>query len=179
MLANPYNFSDTVAKPSRKSDIYAFAFLMWELLAEKLPFHDVKNKTVLSSIVHKHGRPPLAAMSTETPLKVSELIESCWQTDRAKRKSAVECFSVLQYHYGLLASREYDIFISHDAVCTTLACSLSYRLVQLGFRVCCAFSKQREEHDSIYKSKVSFFIEVAVITQCCYFDSIVLLAWNT
>jgi serine/threonine protein kinase len=55
-LHNPYLVVDEdaevapvrVAKPSRKTDIYSFAILMWEVLAEQKPYANIDNEVVLS-----------------------------------------------------------------------------------------------------------------------------------
>ena len=41
---NPYedNFNDKVVKASRKTDVYAFDILAWEVLTEKKPFPEFK-----------------------------------------------------------------------------------------------------------------------------------------
>jgi hypothetical protein len=42
-----------VAKASRKTDVYAFAMLSWELLTESELFPDIISETVLCSRVHQ------------------------------------------------------------------------------------------------------------------------------
>jgi serine/threonine protein kinase len=142
MLFNPYtsdmsreSVGETVAKPSRKSDVYAFAVLAWELLVEKRPFTHAYNEIVLSSMIHQGQRPSLNDIPKDCPKKVIELIDACWQTDRSRRKFAIECFSNLKYHHGLLSKSVYTLFISHDNSTHSLACNISYRLTQLGYSV--------------------------------------------
>jgi serine/threonine protein kinase len=55
MLPNPFaqNVDAQVAKPSRKTDMYAFAVLAWELLTQSKPFSSIANETVLCTKVHQ------------------------------------------------------------------------------------------------------------------------------
>ena len=167
MLFNPYgdNTENTVAKPSRKSDVYAFAILAWELLAEKRPFAGAANEIMLSAMIHQGERPSLAEVPSDCPKKVVDLIEACWQTNRQQRKLAVECYSILQYQFGLLVKTDYDIFISHDFSTSALSGLVAYKLMQAGFHVC--FNQQTidgsthgEEDDerTIFNSKIFLLI---------------------
>jgi serine/threonine protein kinase len=55
MLINPYSETNLgeVAKPSRKTDIYAFAVLAWEVMTQKQPFEGVQSQTMLCAKVHQ------------------------------------------------------------------------------------------------------------------------------
>ncbi len=148
MLHNPYLIGttdtsgkvydeDAIAKPSRKTDMYAFAILAWEVLTEQKPFSNARNETVLSSMIHQGQRPSLDSIPSDCPRKVVKMIEACWNSDRSSRKSAVECFSLLQYRYGLLSKSVYDIYLGHESsTYPALSSNIFHRLTQLGFRVC-------------------------------------------
>jgi serine/threonine protein kinase len=97
MLVNPFDvgFDETVAKPSRKTDIYAFALLCWQVLVQKPPFGDLRTEGALCAKVHQGVRPSMNELPTDTPEEVKALMIACWDSDRSKRKSAVECSAVL------------------------------------------------------------------------------------
>ena len=63
-------------KPSRKSDMYAFAILMWEFITEKKPFDDIKNSVMLCSRVHQGYRPSLDDIPKAYPNKLKDMM-SC------------------------------------------------------------------------------------------------------
>ena len=105
MLVNPYvEFQGTVAKASRKTDMYAFGMLAWEVLTEERPFHDVRSESVLCSRVHKGVRPPLARLPADTPGDVACMVELCWHRDRTQRLSAVECLALLHAQLGAVGA---------------------------------------------------------------------------
>jgi hypothetical protein len=131
--------------------------LMWETLVEKVPFETAWNETVLSSMVHQGERPNLQLIPSDCPKRVVKLIEQCWQTDRSVRLSAVECFSVLQYQYDLMAaSKQYDVFLSCTTATTPFTTLIFHRLTQLGFRVWFEHVQQDNEgNDNENKSSES------------------------
>ena len=69
--------------------------------------------------------------------KVARMLECCWSEERTKRKSAIECFSILQQQHGILSMIMYDVCLSHDPVngLPLLAQCIFHRLSQLGYRV--------------------------------------------
>ena len=159
MLHNPYadnsNSEDyasgeTIAKPSRKTDMYAFAILCWEVLTEQKPFKNVKNETALSSLVHQGQRPQLSLIPDDCPRKIVKMIEACWDSDRSKRKSAVECLSILQYNHMLLSQRVMDVYLSCDSDANlALSTYVFHRLSQIGLKVCLeSRSGIEESHNS-------------------------------
>jgi serine/threonine protein kinase len=99
MLINPFNESgliDRVARPSRKTDMYAFGLLAWEILCEEIPFKAVLSETALCSKVHQGARPDLNLLPTEIPPQIRDMISACWDRDRTVRKSAEECLNILK-----------------------------------------------------------------------------------
>lgn len=81
------NGTPTIAKPSRKTDMYAFALLCWQTLTQKNLFPDITTESVLATMVHKGYRPPLEDLPPHTPKSVIELITNCWDKDRSKVRS--------------------------------------------------------------------------------------------
>ncbi|RIA88668.1 kinase-like domain-containing protein [Glomus cerebriforme] len=65
-----------------KSDIYAIAMLMWEILYEQPPFLNQKHGYELALNISNGIRPHILP---ETPLKFKELMEQCWDADPEKR----------------------------------------------------------------------------------------------
>lgn len=100
ILFNPYDHQTTTAKPSRKTDMYAFSLLAWEVLSQAELFPDINSEAVLATVVHQGTRPPLTAIPADTPPQVVEMITSCWDKNRSKRKTAAQCVEVLE---GVLA----------------------------------------------------------------------------
>lgn len=96
ILFNPYDHQTTTAKPSRKTDMYAFSLLAWEVLSQAELFPDIQSEAVLATVVHQGTRPPLSAIPADTPPQVVELITSCWDKNRSKRKTAAQCVQVLE-----------------------------------------------------------------------------------
>ncbi|CAM6000696.1 unnamed protein product [Sphagnum balticum] len=90
LLYNPFgddldSSSLKIAKPSRKSDVYAFAIMAWELLTEKRAFSQAANLIMLNAMIHQGQRPSLKELPVDCPPRISELLECCWAADRAKR----------------------------------------------------------------------------------------------
>ncbi len=122
LLFNPFSPRDEsvsmrnlIAKPSRKTDIYSFAVLAWEVLSGELPFDEAQNEIMLSTMVHQGQRPHLERLPKDCPRKVVELIDACWQTDRALRRSAVDCYTLLNHQLNQLSSvdQQYDVYMIH------------------------------------------------------------------
>lgn len=103
MLFNPFggNGGDgdgqPVAKPSRKTDLYAFALLCWQTLAQKHLFPDITTESVLATMIHKGYRPPLEDLPPQTPQNIIDMISTCWDKDRNKRRTASECHIILSH----------------------------------------------------------------------------------
>ena len=80
MLSHDSN-NHTIVAPSRKTDMYAFAILAWEILTGKISFEDVAhNEQKFISNVHssdeKLNRPSLRKLSG-TPPEIVEMITAC------------------------------------------------------------------------------------------------------
>lgn len=116
MLINPYTnaVDGKVAKASRKTDVYAFAMLTWELLAEGDLYPDVFSEPALCSRVHQGARPPLSQLPPETPWDIKYMLKACWSANRSKRLSAIECMAILQAVYLQMTSDRVDVVISRQ-----------------------------------------------------------------
>ena len=142
LLVNPYEeFTGSVAKSSRKTDMYAFAMLAWEVLTQQKPFAEISNESVLCSRVHKGFRPPLEVLPTDTPAAVVTMIACCWDKDRSKRQSAAQAFALLRFQQSQVtdgALFQYDAILSHHhhhGNSRAFLDHLAHHLARLGLRV--------------------------------------------
>jgi len=68
---------------SEKSDVYAYAIVLWEILTRKPPFSDVRSfEEFLDDVIDNDKRPPIPE-STHGRLKA--LIQRCWDGNPKKR----------------------------------------------------------------------------------------------
>jgi hypothetical protein len=103
---------------------------------------------MLCSAVHQGLRPDLNELPRETPPGLVQLIHACWDSDRSKRKSALECFALLDTLYTDLARLPYDVYICHSDKSYRLVDQLYQYLTQCGLTVKCRF-------DDVYESSES------------------------
>lgn len=136
MLINPYNETDDmkVAKASRRTDMYAFSLVLWELMSEERPFVEITKETVLAIKVHQGVRPSIDKVPSECPDSVLRLMKCCWNGDRLMRETAVTSYSILQREYSLRTNNLYDVYISYDFKEKEMAEHMYHRLTQLGCR---------------------------------------------
>jgi serine/threonine protein kinase len=120
------------ATASRVTDSYAFGILAWEALARRVPFEDDSN---FPHCIFDGTRPPLELLPPDTPTNVINMITSCWDGDRKKRKPLGECLSILNHELTILGSGEYDLFFSHPWVNKPFLSHVHRLLVEAGFRV--------------------------------------------
>jgi serine/threonine protein kinase len=68
---------------SEKSDVYAFAIVLWEIMTRKSPFSNVRSfEEFLDDVIDNHKRPPIPE-DMDPGLK--KLIEECWAGNPKKR----------------------------------------------------------------------------------------------
>jgi len=104
------------AKPSRKTDVYAFGLVCHEVLSRehKLPFDGVTSETqLIEEVVVKGRRPNMADIQSDVPESLKRLIEACWSVNRKDRPTALECYTRIDQCYNVLSNSSYDIFFSH------------------------------------------------------------------
>ena len=126
-----------VANASRSTDLYAFGMIAWEILARQRPFANVTNVVTLGMKVCRGGRPSIddKTMPSGTPPSLTNMIHCCWDGDRIKRLSAVECWATIQHNLNIMEKEEFDIFFSHRWKKKPFLSHLFNLLTKSGYRV--------------------------------------------
>ena len=83
-------------KLSYKSDIFAFAIIVWEMVKCEEPYKGMKIEAVMYGVCHKGLRPEIPA-NCQPFLK--DLMEKCWHADRHMRPAIGEVIQTL-YNKG-------------------------------------------------------------------------------
>jgi serine/threonine protein kinase len=131
-MLNALNGFKTSVIASRSTDMYAFAIYAWEILSRTSPFERDAN---FPQCVLDGQRPSLSLLPSDTPEVVLEMILDCWDVDRSKRKSAIECLSIVSTQCELLKGGEFDIFFSHASKNKPFLSHVHQLLVRNGYRV--------------------------------------------
>jgi serine/threonine protein kinase len=80
-------------EPFTKSvDVYAFAFLLWELLMQEIPFHQLDPEDIRGVVVGGN-RPAVCAQ--DYPPSITELVQRCWAQRARDRPSFDDCLEIL------------------------------------------------------------------------------------
>jgi len=74
-------------KYTEKVDIYSYGLMLWEMVANDVPFKELNQMQLLMEVAVNNKRPPIPANCD--PL-VGQLIQDCWQKDPTKRPSFQE-----------------------------------------------------------------------------------------
>jgi hypothetical protein len=120
------------------------------VLSQEKPFSEVKTEGMLCAKVHQGYRPSLANIPPETPAGVIAMIECCWDKEREKRKSAVQCLSILEYHLGVMMETKFDIYFSHSLGNQFMLSYVFHHLTQTGYRVW--FDQNQTDENDIQKA---------------------------
>ena len=128
-----------LTKPSRGTDMYAFAILVWEIMTGLYPFDKISIEALLIDNVHSNdpniNRPLLSQLPLDTPPAIRAMIASCWDKDRSKRMTATECYGTITHVLNVVSSKKYDIFFSHAWVDKCVLKNIMAWLTDLGYRV--------------------------------------------
>ena len=127
----------TIAMPSAKTDVYAFAILAWEILTNLKPFPNITNATELSFVVHQGVRPDINQLPKNCPLAIRHMIESCWDSKRENRLTALQCCITLRECYHVLDTMKYDVYLLHrtNSCHEKVLSAINNRLTQNGLKV--------------------------------------------
>lgn len=165
MLFDPVESDDktTIAKASRKTDVYALAILAWEVMTQKYPFSDIKSKEQLCWCVHQNQRPSLQELPHYTPPQIKNMISNCWSKNRSQRSSASQCYSIASWHYQQLTTTNFDIFFSHPWASKPFLAYVFEELSRRGYRV---WYDQHEMGHDLKKSMVNGIKNCKVFLAC-------------
>jgi len=64
------------------ADVFSFGILLWELLAEQLPYQGLEPMQVITAVLQRDERPPL---NPRWDVELVRLLCECWDRDPAKR----------------------------------------------------------------------------------------------
>jgi serine/threonine protein kinase len=167
MLHNPLqaSASSSVSKASRRTDIYAFAVLAWELLADEKPFTEAGNiESKLLTMVHSNQRPDLDILRRKgVPPAITDTISKCWSGDRDERLTAIQSSAVFSRVHSALRSQVFNIFLSHAWRNKPLLSCVFALLADMGYRVWYDEKEMGFDLDSSMREG----IEKSEVVLCC------------
>ena len=85
---------------SKMSDVYSFAFIVYEIISNEIPFSEIKNKTqIYNEVVVKQNRPIINESINQS---YRLLIESCWSQNPNDRPTFDDVVHVLRSDSGFI-----------------------------------------------------------------------------
>lgn len=76
---------------SKKSDVFSFGVMIWELLEEATPFKGIDLKVLIQEIVHDGTR---LEIRRQWDPRIQSLLRRCWQTEPKERPNMSEINSI-------------------------------------------------------------------------------------
>ncbi|KAG1691126.1 hypothetical protein DVH05_027201 [Phytophthora capsici] len=89
---------------SSKADVYSFAVVLWEMLAKDIPFRGQTPMQTAMAVAEQRMRP---ALPRNTPPKITELIEHCWNQDPTRRPDFSSIVKVLPFVKQTLSKTDF------------------------------------------------------------------------
>lgn len=99
----------------RKTDMWAFGTVCWEVLTGREPWESYKSKTGahLATAIKSGETLDYSLLPLDTPLDVVQLIKGCLSLDREVRPTSKDALAVLGQAYEVIKEKKFDIFISY------------------------------------------------------------------
>lgn len=86
MYIDPQYFSTHEYKRSKKSDIYSFGIILWEISSGRPPFQTLQTFVIQVQIIHGKREEPIEG----TPGPYTQLYQRCWDNDPNLRPTMKE-----------------------------------------------------------------------------------------
>ena len=83
------------SKYTNKVDVYAYGILLWEIVAEDIPFRGLNQYQITINVTQKNLRPKIP---DGTPKKLKQMIELCWNSDPMKRPTFKQIYKSFATH---------------------------------------------------------------------------------
>jgi serine/threonine protein kinase len=78
---------------SEKTDVYSLGIVMWQIIRDKVPFHNMSRSDFMDRVVYGNERPKLSKVR---PVDAARLLQRCWASEQATRPSCEEVVAVLE-----------------------------------------------------------------------------------
>ena len=150
-----------VVATSRKTDMYAFGVICWEVLCKKnkRPYYD--NTFSAEAVVENDLRPSFEDLFDGVPDKIKSMMSNCWDKNRRRRLTALECYIILDQYYNTLTNARCDIFLSHLWSEKHYVRHIKHRLSSFGYRVW--YDQDNMDHSLVDSMKGSIDNSKAVL----------------
>ena len=88
----------TDEKYTKSSDVYAFSFIVYEIIADKIPFENLSSNQLFNQVVNLKKRPELdrPVFKEQIPIHYRSLIEKCWAQEPSERPTFDEIVHYLR-----------------------------------------------------------------------------------
>ena len=70
---------------STKVDVYSYGIIIWEVCTRKIPYSSMSQQHIQFYVSVKKGRPNLKIIPNDTPPKIVELMQMCWDHEPNNR----------------------------------------------------------------------------------------------
>ncbi|KAI5274464.1 Receptor-Interacting Serine/Threonine-Protein Kinase 1 [Manis pentadactyla] len=77
----PEHLNDVNAKPSKKSDVYSFAIVLWAIFANKEPYENAICEHQLMICIKSGNRPDVDDITEYCPREIISIMKQCWEAN--------------------------------------------------------------------------------------------------